>query len=116
MFSGKDRKRRELIERLDSIFSQIQDEYDVSPGDFPDVRAMRDKLANAEWGSFKTVERHQIQKLDKLLSEDMTKLMQANPKQLFTNVQKSYSTYYYHYYYIRWCLVLIQCGERKKLT
>ncbi len=58
---------------------QIQDEFDVSPGDFPDVRHMKDKLAGADWSQFRTFDRQQILKLDKLLSEDMTKLMQVVP-------------------------------------
>ena len=66
-----------MIDKLDSIFSQIQDEYEVSPGDFPDVAAFKEKLAFADWGQFRTIERQQLAKLDKLLSEDMTKLMQV---------------------------------------
>lgn len=66
-----------MIEKLDQIFAQIQDEYDVSPGDFPDVKTMKDKLANADWSQFKVIDRQQLVKIDKLLSEDMTRLMQV---------------------------------------
>ncbi len=40
---------------------------------------MRDRLSSADWSQFRQVDRQHLQKLDKLLSEDMTRLMQVVP-------------------------------------
>lgn len=38
---GKESKKRELIFRLPEIYVQLQREYQISAGDFPEVKAMQ---------------------------------------------------------------------------
>lgn len=38
---GKENKKRELIYRLPEIYVQLQREYQISAGDFPEVKAMQ---------------------------------------------------------------------------
>lgn len=38
---GKENKKRELISRLPEIYIQLQREYQISAGDFPEVKAMQ---------------------------------------------------------------------------
>lgn len=38
---GKENKKRELIFRLPEIYVQLQREYQISAGDFPEVKAMQ---------------------------------------------------------------------------
>jgi hypothetical protein len=38
---GKENKKRELIFRLPEIYIQLQREYQISAGDFPEVKAMQ---------------------------------------------------------------------------
>lgn len=38
---GKENKKRELIGRLPEIYIQLQREYQISAGDFPEVKAMQ---------------------------------------------------------------------------
>lgn len=38
---GKDAKKKELIKNLGQIYDQIQREYQISPGDFPDIKKMQ---------------------------------------------------------------------------
>lgn len=38
---GKESKKRELIYRLPEIYVQLQREYQISAGDFPEVKAMQ---------------------------------------------------------------------------
>jgi len=40
---GKENKKKELISRLPEIYSQLQREYHISAGDFPEVRKMQVK-------------------------------------------------------------------------
>ena len=41
---GKDAKKKELIKNLGQIYDQIQREYQISPGDFPDIKKMQVRL------------------------------------------------------------------------
>lgn len=38
---GKESKKKELIKNLGTIYEQIQREYQISPGDFPDLKKMQ---------------------------------------------------------------------------
>lgn len=38
---GKDSKKKELIKGLDGVYTQIQREHQISPGDFPDLKKMQ---------------------------------------------------------------------------
>jgi Domain of unknown function (DUF5600) len=41
---GKDSRKKELINNLGSIYAEIQREYQISPGDFPDLQRMQEQL------------------------------------------------------------------------
>lgn len=38
---GKENKKRELINKLPEIYRQLQQEYQISAGDFPEVKKMQ---------------------------------------------------------------------------
>lgn len=40
---GKENKKKELISRLPEIYGQLQREYHISAGDFPEVKKMQVK-------------------------------------------------------------------------
>jgi len=44
---GKDAKKSELILNLDDIYSKLVNKYQISPGDFPDLKNMRVSMSAA---------------------------------------------------------------------
>ena len=40
--------KKELIKNLDSLYSQLQREHQISPGDFPDLAKMQESLVSGE--------------------------------------------------------------------
>uniref|UniRef100_A0A915DGK5 DUF5600 domain-containing protein n=1 Tax=Ditylenchus dipsaci TaxID=166011 RepID=A0A915DGK5_9BILA len=46
---GKEKKKQQLIQKLDTIFNEIQRKHGISAGDFPDVDKMRESLQNADF-------------------------------------------------------------------
>jgi len=76
---GKDAKKKELIENLQTIFETIQREKSISPGDFPDVEAMKEKLRKQDFTTFTTVSQNNLKKIDEMLSNDVAQLMQMIP-------------------------------------
>jgi hypothetical protein len=42
---GKDVKKSELISNLDSIYSKLVNKYQISPGDFPELKKMQASMS-----------------------------------------------------------------------
>ncbi|WKY11065.1 hypothetical protein Q1695_002976 [Nippostrongylus brasiliensis] len=78
---GKDKKKKELIQNLDKIFEQIQREHNISPGDFPDVNKMRDKLQMQDFTRFNPLKPKLLDVVDGMLASDIARLMAQIPKE-----------------------------------
>ncbi|PAV90034.1 hypothetical protein WR25_07655 [Diploscapter pachys] len=78
---GKDKKKKELIQNLDKIYEQIQREHNISPGDFPDVNKMRERLQNQDFAKFNAIKPKLIEVVDGMLATDIARLMTQIPKE-----------------------------------
>lgn len=79
IFGKKDRKRQ-LIKNLGDIFAQIQDEHQISPGDFPNLKKMQDQLRHHDFSTFHGLKPKLLETVDQMLAEDVARLMQLMPK------------------------------------
>ncbi|KAI1720661.1 EH domain-containing protein 1 [Ditylenchus destructor] len=68
---GKEKKKKELIQKLDKIFDQLQKEHNISPGDFPDVNKMREHLQNADFQKFNAIKPRLLEVVDNMLATDI---------------------------------------------
>uniref|UniRef100_A0AAZ3R8G4 Uncharacterized protein n=1 Tax=Oncorhynchus tshawytscha TaxID=74940 RepID=A0AAZ3R8G4_ONCTS len=71
----KESKKQNLIYKLPLIFSKIQQQQRVPAGDFPDCAKMQERLMGQDFTKFKTLKPSLMASLDKLLSNDIAKLM-----------------------------------------
>ncbi|KAL7834598.1 hypothetical protein SRHO_G00288450 [Serrasalmus rhombeus] len=71
----RDNKKRDLIYDLPVIFSRIQQQHQISPGDFPDCAKMQERLMNHDFTKFKALKPKLMVNLDELLTNDIAKLM-----------------------------------------
>ncbi|KAJ7990138.1 hypothetical protein DPEC_G00297220 [Dallia pectoralis] len=71
----KDNKKKNLIYQLPVIFSKIQLQYNISPGDFPDCAKMQEQLLVHDFTKFKAMKPSLMAALDELLASDIAKLM-----------------------------------------
>ncbi|KAK5967066.1 hypothetical protein GCK32_002135 [Trichostrongylus colubriformis] len=78
---GKDKKKKELIQNLDKIFEQVQREHNISPGDFPDVNKMRDRLQTHDFTRFNPIKPKLLEIVDGMLASDIARLMAQIPKE-----------------------------------
>lgn len=76
---GKDSKKKELIKNLGQIYDQIQREQQISPGDFPDLKKMQECLAHHDFTKFNSLKPKLLEVVDKMLAEDIAKLMAMIP-------------------------------------
>lgn len=72
---GKEDKRTRLIEGLDAVFRRIQLEKGFSPGDFPDVDAMRRTLRLTDFDKLAPLDAGLLADVDDMLQVDIAKLV-----------------------------------------
>lgn len=78
---GKDTKKKELIKNLDKIYEKIHRVHGISPGDFPNIQKMRESLELSDFKTFKPLEKKLIERVDVMMANDITQLMQMLPKE-----------------------------------
>ena len=76
---GKEGKKKELIKNLDALYTQLQREHQISPGDFPDIKKMQEQLANQDFTKFHQLDKKLLERVDKMLAEDIAKMMSMIP-------------------------------------
>ncbi|XP_070571052.1 EH domain-containing protein 1-like [Ptychodera flava] len=76
---GKDSKKKELINNLGDIYRKIQREHQISPGDFPELNKMKEMLKEHDFSKFNPLKPKLVEKVDHMLANDMTRLMQMIP-------------------------------------
>lgn len=72
---GKDNKQKDLIKNLEKIYLKIQREYNISPGDFPDLQKMQNHLNKRQFSKFHSLKPRFIEVVDQMLCDDIAQLM-----------------------------------------
>lgn len=76
---GKDSKKKELINRLSTIYEHLQREHQISAGDFPNLKRMQDQLQHHDFNKFHPLKPKLLETVDHMLAEDIAKLMRIIP-------------------------------------
>lgn len=76
---GKDSKKKELIKNLSQVYERLQREHQISPGDFPEIKKMQEVLSNQDFSKFQPIKEKYLQIVDRMLAEDIAKLMAQLP-------------------------------------
>ncbi|KAF7251862.1 EH domain-containing protein 4, partial [Varanus komodoensis] len=72
---GKENKKKELINKLPEIYRQLQQEHQISPGDFPEVKRMQEQLENYDFTKFHSLKPKMIEAVDNMLAHKVAFLM-----------------------------------------
>jgi len=86
---GKDTKKKELIAGLGAIFTKIQHQYQISPGDFPNLKRMQEQLQYQDFSKFPALKLKLINNVDKFLAVDIAALMTRIPGEERKNQESS---------------------------
>mmetsp|Transcript_8387 Transcript_8387/g.19851 ORF Transcript_8387/g.19851 Transcript_8387/m.19851 type:complete len:566 (+) Transcript_8387:99-1796(+) len=78
---GKEKKQQKLINDLPNVFRTILKKYNLSPGDFPDIAKFSSKLKEVQFSEFKTISEKHLEELERCLTSDIPKLMEALPSE-----------------------------------
>ncbi|XP_035285989.1 EH domain-containing protein 3-like [Anguilla anguilla] len=72
---GKENRKRELIRNLGEIYSRIERERQLSPGDFPNLRRMQEQLQAHNLAKFPLIKPKLLDAVDEMLDHDIAELM-----------------------------------------
>ncbi|XP_078133768.1 EH domain-containing protein 4 [Sander vitreus] len=72
---GREKKKEELIMRLPEIYTILQREHHISPGDFPNVTKMQDMLQHYDFSKFPSLKIKLVESVDKMLATKIAGLM-----------------------------------------
>ncbi|CAL8273841.1 unnamed protein product [Merluccius merluccius] len=72
---GREKKKEELIIRLPEIYTILQREHHISPGDFPNVNKMQEQLQHYDFSKFPSLKIKLIESVDKMLAHKIAGLM-----------------------------------------
>ncbi|MGH0135246.1 UNVERIFIED_CONTAM: hypothetical protein FKN15_057290 [Acipenser sinensis] len=72
---GKEQKKKELIGSLGEIYSKIEKEHQISPGDFPNLKKMQELLQSHDFNKFQPLKSKLLDTVDDMLAHDIAQLM-----------------------------------------
>ena len=81
MFLGKDQKKKELIENLDKTYKQIQKDFGVPAGDFPDIHRMKKLLTESDFSEFPRLNESMLEVVEDMMKFDVPRLMKKIPQE-----------------------------------
>ncbi|ESO13098.1 hypothetical protein HELRODRAFT_62236 [Helobdella robusta] len=79
-FVGKKSKQNSLIHNLKETYAFVQNHYQISPGDFPNLKKMQEQLKMKDFTKFHTLRKKLLDTVDSMLEEDVPRFMQMIPK------------------------------------
>lgn len=89
---GKDNKKKDLIKHLDDVYTKIQREHQISPGDFPDIKKMQEVLQHQDFSKFHSLKLPLLEVVDQMLAKDISVLMGKIPHEETTVVSETVIT------------------------
>jgi len=84
---GKEKKKEELIKKLGETFRRLEMQHEISPGDFPNLQRMQENFAYHDFAKFNSLKPKLIEKVDEMLSLDITLLMSMLPHEALENTE-----------------------------
>ena len=81
---GKNSKKEELLKKLDKVFLAVETEHKIPRSDFPDLETMRKNLVNHDFSKFNSYDQKLVDKVNKMLTEEIPRLMNMIPQEDLT--------------------------------
>ena len=76
---GKDKKKKELLADLNSVFNAVMKRYNLAIGDFPDIIAYKDHLENLDFSKFPKLDQKLLAQVDDVLGTQIPLLLKKYP-------------------------------------
>ena len=86
---GKDTKKKELVNSLADIFASLQQQHQISAGDFPNIQRMQEQLQHHDFSKFPLLKPKLLETVDRMLADDIARLMTMIPKEAEQQTEKA---------------------------
>ena len=86
---GKEKKKEQLLNKLSDVYMKIQREQNISPGDFPPALKFKEQLRKYDFSKFNPLRTKLIESLDRMLANDIPRLMGMIPLETETDYDAS---------------------------
>jgi GTPase SAR1 family protein len=83
-FFGFKSKQSRLLNNLTAEFTKVQSQYNLPPGDFPDIELFQEKLRTVDLSSVPKISSRLMASLNETLSTDLPNLLREFPQDLAT--------------------------------
>ena len=74
--------KKNLLKGLEEVIQRVENRHGHCTGDLPPIEKLRETLSRADWSKFRSVDKRQLVKLDRLLTEEMAKLVAMLPSEM----------------------------------
>ena len=78
----KDAAKKSLLKNLEVTIEAVEAKHGTCSGDLPPIEKLREALSRADWSKFRAVDKKQMIKLDRMLTEEMSKLIAMLPAEV----------------------------------
>jgi len=78
----KEAAKKTLLKNLEETILSVESKHGTCSGDLPPIEKLRESLSRADWSKFRAVDKKQLVKLDRMLTEDMSKLIAMLPAEV----------------------------------
>ncbi|CAM9451987.1 unnamed protein product [Chrysoparadoxa australica] len=91
---GKEKTQRKLMQDMGGVFRTVMKQYNLAPGDFPDIEQFKSKCSEMNFSKFPKLRPKMLQDLDEVLSQDIPRLMEMLPRSVVsTSADKEMTAY-----------------------
>jgi len=78
---GKEAKKKQLLKNLEGIIAEVESKHGTCTGDLPSLEKLSESLGRLDWGRLRPVDQRLLGRLDRMLTEDMSKLLGMLPQE-----------------------------------
>ena len=78
----KEAAKKNLLKNLEEIVKSVEFKHGTCSGDLPPIEKLRESLTRADWSKFRPVDKRQLAKVDRMLTEEMSKLIAMLPTEM----------------------------------
>uniref|UniRef100_A0A1B6M3N3 EH domain-containing protein 1 n=1 Tax=Graphocephala atropunctata TaxID=36148 RepID=A0A1B6M3N3_9HEMI len=88
-FFGREVEKNNIIQNLSSIYSEIEKQYQIPLGDFPELQKMQELLSHQDFDKFKLLDPAMLQRVEHMLAKDIAEIMSLVPQEAAAGVDIS---------------------------
>ncbi|XP_046670507.1 EH domain-containing protein 3-like [Homalodisca vitripennis] len=80
-FFGRDVEKNNIIKNLGSIYTEIEKQYLIPVGDFPELQKMQELLSHQDFDKFKPLDSAMLERVEHMLAKDIADIMNLVPQE-----------------------------------